>query len=153
MITKKEQKISTELLNKLLANTSVLLVQTLHYHWNIVGPEFNDYHKLFDDQYNMLFKDLDLVAERVRAVGGFALGSMKDMIKHATLKEDVGTLPKPSVMIKNLLAQYDEHIEDIRDGIVILDEDTLDVGTKKMLEDLLEQYEKVAWMLRSLTGK
>lgn len=153
MLTKKEQKISTDALNKILGNTSVLLFQTLHYHWNLTGPEFNDYHKLFDDQYNMLFQDLDMIAERVRAVGGIALGSMKEMIKYAELQEDTGVIPKPKQMIVNLLLQYDCHIELIRDTLVTLEEHTVDFGTKKMLEDILEQYEKVAWMLRSLTGK
>lgn len=151
-MTKKDQKISIDLLNRLLANTSVLLMQTLHYHWNIVGPEFNDYHKMLDDQYNMLFADLDLLAERVRAVGGLAVGSMRDMIKHADLKEDTGKLPTSKQMISKLLKQYEKQILEIREGIVELEE-TYDFGSKKLLEDLLEKYEKTAWMLRSLTGK
>jgi len=152
-MAKKEQKISIEALNRLLANTSVLLMQTLHYHWNILGPEFNDYHKMFDDQYNMLFKDLDHVAERVRAVGGMAIGSMRDMINYSALKEDHGKLPKPKQMITNLLKQYEKHICDIRESIILLEEETCDFGSKNMLEDLLEQYEKTAWMFRSLLGK
>ncbi len=152
-MTKKEQKLSVELLNRLVANTSVLLMQTLHYHWNITGPEFNDYHKLLDDQYNMLFQDLDVVAERVRAVGGFALGSMKEMIKHADLKEDTGACPKPKQIITNLLKQYERHMSQIREGIILLEEETSDFGSKKMLEDFLEKYEKTAWMFRSLLGK
>lgn len=151
-MNKKEQKISIDLLNRLLANTSVLLQQTLHYHWNIVGPEFNDYHTLLDGQYNELFVDLDLVAERVRAVQGQALGTMREMIQHADLKEDGGKLPNPKQMIQNLLNQYEKHIAAIRDGITSL-EKTADFGSKKMLEDLIEKYEKTAWMFRSLLGK
>lgn len=151
-MTKKEQKLSASLLNDILANTSVLLMQTLHYHWNITGPEFNDYHKMFDDQYNMLFQDLDVIAERVRAVQGVALGTMKDMIKHASLKEDPKT-PKPKQMIANLLKQYELHTADIRESLVQLENETLDFGSKKMLEDMLEKYEKTVWMFRSLLGK
>lgn len=152
-MNKKEQKLSTDLLNELLANTSVLLMQTLNYHWNLKGPEFNDYHALLDGQYRALFADLDLVAERVRAVQGIALGSMKDMIKHATLKEDTGKIPVPKQMISNLVKQYEKHIECMRQAVLLLEEQTHDFGSKNMLEDLIQQNEKTAWMLRSLLGK
>ena len=144
-------KVSANLLNRLLANTAVLLQQTLHYHWNIVGPEFNDYHKMLDDQYNELFKDLDLIAERVRAVQAEALGTMQDMIKHADLKEDGGPTPTSKQMMINILHQYERHIKAMSDGIILLEKETSDFGSKKMLEDLIEKYEKTAWMLRSLT--
>lgn len=153
VFTSRDDKLGVELLNRLLANEFVLFTQTLHYHWNLVGPEFNDYHKLFDDQYNMLFADIDVVAERIRSIGGQALGSMKEMLEHATLKEDHGKLPKPKEMIKRLLKQYEHVIKDIRQDINKLEAKTNDHGTKKLLEDLLEKYEKTAWMLRSLTGK
>jgi len=152
-MSKVDFKISQKELNVLLANHSVLLVQTLNYHWNIVGKEFHDYHLLFDKQYNQLFANMDLVAERVRAVGGVALGSMKDMIKTATLKEDSGATPEPKQMVVVLLKQYELLIAQIRDLIELLEAKTKDFGTKKMLEDLIEQHEKTAWMLRSLSGK
>ena len=152
-MTKKEQKLSTDLLNRLLANTSVLFIQTLHYHWNIEGPEFHDYHVLLDDHYNDLLKDMDVIAERVRAVQGQALGSMKDMIKYADLKEDTGKLPKPKQMIAKLLKQYETQIEDMREAIIILEAETTDFGSQNMLEDLIEKYEKTAWMLRSIISK
>ncbi len=151
-MNKTDQKTSQKLLNELLANEAVLLVQTLNYHWNLVGREFHDYHLLFDKQYNVLFADMDKLAERVRAVGGIALGSMKDMIATASLKEDSGKQPEPVKMIVNLLKQYELLIEQLRDGITIL-EKAKDYGTKKFLEDLIEQHEKTAWMLRALTGK
>lgn len=149
---KKDQKISVEILNQLLADDMVLLMQTLNYHWNLVGPEFHDYHLLLDKQYHMLFEDLDLIAERVRAVGGQALGSMEQVLKQARLKEDRGVLPEPKRMIENLLEQYKIFITHIRNSIKSLEKNTDDYGSKKMLEDLLEKYEKVAWMLRSLLG-
>ena len=151
-MNKTDQKISQKLLNELLANEAVLLMQTLNYHWNLVGREFHDYHLLFDKQYNVLFADMDKLAERVRAVGGIALGSMKEMIATASLKEDSGKQPEPVKMIVNLLKQYELLIEQLRDSITIL-EKTKDYGTKKFLEDLIEQHEKTAWMLRALTGK
>lgn len=152
-MVKVDFKVSQKELNVLLANHSVLLMQTLNYHWNLVGKEFHDYHLLFDKQYNQLFANMDLIAERVRAVGGIALGSMKDILKHATLKENSGATPEPKQMVVILLKQYELLIEQIRDLIETLEKKSKDFGTKKMLEDLIEQHEKTAWMLRSLTGK
>ena len=148
------KKLSQKLLNEILANEAVLMVQTLNYHWNLVGPEFHDYHLLFGGQYTVLFADLDKLAERVRSLGGIALGSMKDMIKVATLKEDAGKTPSPRQMVINLLKQYEELTEQIRDGLVMLDDKkSNDFATVNLLETVLEQHEKTAWMLRSLTGK
>lgn len=149
----RSQELGVEVLNKLLANTSVLLFQTLHYHWNLTGPEFNDYHKLLDEQYNMLFADLDSIAERVRAIRGKALGSMSEMLKNASLKEDIGKVPAPRQMIQNLVSQYEKYIVMIKESIYLFESRTKDYGSKKMLEDLLEKYEKTAWMMRSLLGK
>jgi len=152
VMSKVDHKISEVLLNELLASEAVMLMQTLNYHWNLVGPEFHDYHLLFDKQYNVLFADMDKIAERVRAIGGIAAASMKDFLKLSPLKEDTGKLPEPKKMIVNLLKQYEGLIELLRDGIAKL-EKSKDYGTRKFLEDLIEQHEKTAWMLRSLIGK
>lgn len=152
-MNKNEAKISQELLNEIFANTSVLLMQTLNYHWNIVGAEFHDYHLLFDKQYNQLFADMDKIAERVRAVQGQALGSFKNILAVATIKEDSGKVIKPQQMITNLLKQYEVIIEQIRASLVTLDKKTTDFGTINFLEELLTQHEKTAWMLRSLNEK
>lgn len=149
---KSDQKMSQELLNEILANEAVLLIQTLNYHWNLIGPEFHDYHLLFDKQYHQVFENMDNIAERVRAVGGFALGSMKDILKTARLKED-GANPKPKQMVVNLLKQYELLIDQIRKSLAALNKKSSDYGTINFLEDLLTQHEKTAWMLRSLAGK
>lgn len=152
-MTKNDLKLSQTLLNDILANESVLLMQTLNYHWNIVGPEFHDYHLLFDKQYNQLFADMDKLAERVRAVQGVALGSFKNILAQSSLKEDSGKVPHPSQMILNLLKQYESLIDQIRQAIVTLDKKTTDFGTVNFLEELITQHEKTLWMLRSLTNK
>ena len=149
----KKQELIVNHLNKLLANTSVLLIQTLNYHWNLTGQEFHDYHLLFDKQYNELFGYLDLLAERVRAVEGVALGSMDAMVKVATLKEDKGETPTSKEMIKRLFQQYECQIVEYRDAIKALQSDTDDFGSINMLEDLIMNHEKTAWMLKSLLDK
>jgi len=152
-MAKVDLKLSQKLLQEMLANHGVLLFQTLNYHWNLVGREFHDYHILLDGQYKQLVENMDLVAERIRAIEGKALGSMKEFVSTATIKEDTGETPEPKQMVVKLLAQYEKMIEHIRDGIEKLEVKTKDFGTRKMLEDLIELHEKTAWMLRSLIGK
>ncbi len=152
-MNKNDMKISQELLNEILANTSILLMQTLNYHWNLEGPEFHDYHLLFDKQYNQLFEDMDKIAERVRAIQGQALGSFKNILATASMKEDSGKAPKPKQMIVNLLKQYEALIEQIRSSLEKLDKKSTDFGTINFLEELITQHEKTAWMLRSLVSK
>lgn len=151
-MNKNDQKLSQKLLNEILANESILLMQTLNYHWNLVGPEFHDYHLLFDKQYRQLFDHMDEIAERVRAVQGTALGSFKHILEHSTLKEDQ-TVPKPKEMIAKLLKQYESHISNIRSSITEIDKKSSDFATSNFLQDLLGTHEKTAWMLRSLINQ
>ncbi len=143
---------SQKLLQKTLANHAVLLHQTLNYHWNVEGKEFHDYHLLFDKQYNQLFTNLDLIAERIRAVGAKVSASMKHLIDTASIKEDNGAVPNSKEMIKRLHDQYHQVIEDMRKSVKELEKSD-DVATRKMLEDLIEQHEKTKWMLKSLIKK
>lgn len=149
---KHEFKHSQKILQKTLANHAVLLHQTLNYHWNVEGKEFHDYHLLFDKEYHQLFDNLDLIAERLRAVGGKVLGSMKNLIDSASINEDNGQAPHPKTMIQRLHDQYHRVIEDMRAAVKKL-EKSGDVATRKMLEDLIEMQEKTKWMLSSLLKK
>ncbi|MBP6892639.1 DNA starvation/stationary phase protection protein [Candidatus Babeliales bacterium] len=144
---------SIKLLNQLLSNESVLLMQTLNYHWNLEGPEFHDYHLLFDKQYNQLFADMDKIAERVRALKGHAIGSFHHVLQHATLQEDTNKTTRPKQMIQNLTKQYEMLIAEIKDAIARLNDSSKDFGTVNFLEELITQHEKTAWMLRSLIKK
>lgn len=152
-IHEKDREASITILNTVLADEFVLLVQTLNYHWNLVGPEFNDYHKLFDDQYHKIFEMIDAIAERVRSVGGIALGSMAALKKAARLEEDTGEVPAPKIMIQRLLKHHESLITSVRGGVNETARDNRDIGTSNFLTDLLEKHEKIAWMLRSLTEK
>lgn len=81
------------ILNTLLADEYVLYTKTRNYHWNVVGPQFNDLHKFFEAQYNALNEIVDDVAERSRALGGSALGTMTEFLKFTRLKEESGYYP------------------------------------------------------------
>ncbi|MGH7873731.1 MAG: Dps family protein, partial [Candidatus Binatia bacterium] len=66
-----------EILNTLLSDEYVLYTKTRNYHWNVLGPQFNDLHKFFEEQYTELNVVVDDVAERARTLGGWAFGTLK----------------------------------------------------------------------------
>jgi starvation-inducible DNA-binding protein len=137
-----------ERLNKLLADEYVLYVKTQKYHWNVTGPFFGPLHKLFNDQYDMLAEFIDEVAERVRALGFKAYGTMAEFIEHTSLSEDMGVNPEANMMIKNLLDDHETVIRELRDYIEY-SADRKDLGTENFLAELIVKHQKIAWMLRA----
>jgi starvation-inducible DNA-binding protein len=142
------------ILNTLLADEYLLYTKTRNYHWNVVGPQFNDLHKFFEAQYNALNEIVDEVAERARALGGNALGTLAEFLRHTRLKEQPGHYPDERGMIANLLADHEALIRSLRVDLETCVEQYHDTGTNDFLTGLMEQHEKMAWMLRAfLEGK
>lgn len=135
-------------LNNLLANEYALYTKTLKYHWNVVGKHFGPLHELFEDQYTMLFKYVDRIAERVRALGFMAQGTLDEFSAKSDLQEQPGINPDEMTMIRNLLAGHEIVIKLLRSQ-TDLTAQLNDMGTNNMLADLIEKHEKIAWMLRA----
>ncbi len=136
------------ILNTLLADEYLLYTKTRNYHWNVTGPQFNDLHKFFEAQYEALDDTVDEVAERARALGGRAAGSLEEFRKLARLSEDVGKVPAARDMLATLLADHEALTRTLRADVDTVT-DKKDTGTADFLTGLLEQHEKAAWMLRS----
>ena len=82
-----------EILNALLADEYLLYTKTRNYHWNVVGPQFNDLHKVFAEQYEAIDEFIDDVAERARTLGGHAVATLAELAEAARLKEHPGQYP------------------------------------------------------------
>jgi starvation-inducible DNA-binding protein len=137
------------ILNTLLADEFVLYTKTRNYHWNVTGLQFNDLHKFFETQYEALDEVIDAVAERTRALGGRAFGTLEEFRKHARLTEEPGAVPGARQMLSGLLADHEALTRALRADVDAATERFKDVGTADFLTGLLEQHEKAAWMLRS----
>jgi len=148
-ISDKNLKEVATLLNKLLANEYVLYTKTRNAHWNIQGDNFIELHKFFESQYDSLNIIIDDTAERVRALGHFALGSLKDFLKVAQLSEQNDNFSDQNHIIKTLLEDHESIIHSLRNHIVIITDEFKDLGTADFMTGLMEQHEKMAWMLRS----
>ena len=138
-----------KLLNTLLADEYVLYTKTRNYHWNVVGPQFNDLHKFFESQYEALDDVVDEVAERGRSLGGQAAGTLAEFSRETRLKEQPGQYPDARVMIANLLADHEAVIQSLRADLVTVMDKHGDAGTSDFLTGLMEKHEKMAWMLRA----
>jgi len=136
-----------KLLNTLLSDEYLLYTKTYNYHWNVTGMSFNDLHLFFGKQFEQLICFVDMVAERARALGIQALGTMSEFLKNARLQEQEG-VPPAKEMIKNLLNDHEAIIRSLRVDLETCVE-LGDMGTNNILTDLMCKHEKMAWMLRS----
>jgi starvation-inducible DNA-binding protein len=148
-ISEQDRKGVTDILTTLLADEYVLYTKTRNYHWNVVGPHFNDYHKVFEGQYGGLSDDIDEIAERIRSLGVKTRATLVEFTKNSRLDEHPGKYPETKSMIQNLISDHEKIIQSIRQDI-----DTCgkyhDVGTQDFLTGLMEKHEKTTWMLRSM---
>src|SRR5688572_17609661 len=101
-------------LTPLLADEYMLYTKARNYHWNVVGLQFNDLHKFFEEQYNALNIIVDDVAERLRTVGSPALGTLAEFLEHTRLTEHPEQYPPAAQMIENLLRDQEYVIRQLR---------------------------------------
>ena len=132
----------------LLADSYTLYLMTHNFHWNVTGPMFNTLHLMFMGQYTEQWTALDLVAERIRALGFPAPGTYKEFVKLASITE-VNGVPKALDMVRHLVAAQEATARTAR-GMFAAVEKANDQPTMDLLTQRLDVHEKTAWMLRSL---
>ena len=135
-------------LSRLLADTYTLYLKTHNYHWNVTGPMFQTLHLMFETQYNELALAVDLVAERIRALGVYAPGSYAQYSQLSSIKEETA-IPAAQDMIRNLVQGQEAVIRTARSLLPLADKAS-DESTADLLTQRLQVHEKTAWMLRSL---
>lgn len=148
-IAEKNRQAVVNLLQPVLANLSVIYTKTRNYHWNLTGPRFHTLHLFLEEQYKALGEAADEVAERIRSIGGFSIGTLQEFIEHSVLKEEPGVRPPADLIIANLLADHETIIKGLREDIDKCDDEFEDTGTADFLTGLMEDHEKLAWMLRA----
>jgi starvation-inducible DNA-binding protein len=148
-ISKENLKQSATLLNTMLADEYLLYTKTRNAHWNIQGNNFIEMHKLFESQYDALDVIIDDTAERVRALGHFALGSMKNFLAVARLSEQNDNFNNQNHILQSLLEDHEAVIRTMRRDITIISDEYKDLGSADFITGVMEQHEKMAWMLRS----
>ncbi len=161
MVSKKKQSLNIDIgisesnrkkiasgLSNLLADSYTLYMMTHNFHWNVTGPQFNTLHNMFMTQYTEQWAALDVIAERIRALGYPAPGTYAEFVKRASIKE-VDGVPKANDMIRYLVKAQEATARTARKLFPLVDAAN-DQPTADVLTQRIDIHEKTAWMLRSL---
>ena len=147
-LTEEQRNGDLELPNRHLADQYLLIIKTKKYHWDVIGPQFRTLHTLWEEQYNAITLNIDATAERIRALGGYPLGTAAGFIQYGSIKEHPNDLPTANEMVERLVQDHEQIIRNLRKDIDQCGE-LHDEGTADFLTALMEQHEEMAWMLRS----
>jgi starvation-inducible DNA-binding protein len=135
-------------LSRGLADTYTLYLKTQNYHWNVTGPMFQTLHLMFEAQYLELALAVDLIAERIRALGAPAPATFHEFAALASTTEDADH-PDATEMIRRLVAGQEAVVRTAREVFAVA-EAAGDQPTADLLTQRMQVHEKAAWMLRSL---
>ena len=147
-IPAEDRKAIADGLSRLLADSYTLYLKTHNYHWNVKGPMFQTLHLLFETQYTELALAVDLVAERIRALGHPAPGTYGEFSRLTSIQETLG-VPSAKEMIKDLVSGQEAVVRTARSIFPVV-EKVRDEPSADLLTQRMQIHEKNAWMLRSL---
>lgn len=150
-IEEKDRREIAQGLSNLLADTYTLYLKTHNFHWNVTGPMFRTLHLMFEEQYTELALAVDLIAERIRAIGFPAPGTYKEFAKLSSISEEDG-VPSAEDMIRKLVEGQEAVVRTARSLFLVL-EGSHDEPTADLLTQRMQVHEKTAWMLRSLLAE
>jgi starvation-inducible DNA-binding protein len=147
-ITENDRRAIADGLSRLLADTYTLYLKTHSFHWNVTGPQFNTLHTMFETQYNELALAVDLIAERIRALGFPAPGSYAQYAELTSIPEET-SVPTANDMIRQLVGGQEAVVRTAR-AVFPVAEKAGDQPTADLLTERMNIHEKTAWMLRSM---
>ncbi|NEX63556.1 Dps family protein [Noviherbaspirillum galbum] len=147
-ISEQDRRKIVDGLSRMLADTYTLYLKTHNFHWNVKGPMFQTLHLMFETQYTELAEAVDLIAERIRALGSPAPGTYSMFSALTSIKEPDG-VPDAKEMIRQLTQDQEAVVRTARSMMDIVDK-AGDEPTADMLTQRMQIHEKTAWMLRSM---
>jgi len=130
----------------LLADMFALYVKTKNFHWHLSGPHFRDYHLLLDEQAEQIFATTDVLAERVRKIGGTTLRSVGDVARHQSIKDNDAQFVAPNDMLRELMDDNKAMAAPMRRGHAVAEKHA-DAATAGLLETFIDEAEKRTWFL------
>lgn len=147
-ISEKDRKKIADGLGRMLADSYTLYLKTHNFHWNVTGPMFQTLHLMFMTQYNEIWMAVDMVAERIRALGYPAPGTYKEFAALTSIEDSKGTISAKE-MIRQLVAGQEAVVRTAR-AVLPIAEKAGDQPTVDLLSARMQVHEQNAWMLRSL---
>lgn len=142
----KAQLAISEVLNPLIADCFALFVKTKNYHWHLSGRHYRDYHLLFDEQADQIFAMIDVLAERVRKIGGSTIHSISQISRLQHIQDDDELFVESLEMLRRLLNDNQELTIRLREAHHIC-ANYKDYGTTNILEAFIDETERRTWFL------
>lgn len=136
----------TKALNPLVADAFALYVKTKNFHWHLSGPHFRDYHLLFDEQADQIFAMIDVLAERVRKLGGLTIHSIGEISQLQNIQDDNDSFVEPIEMVRRLFEDNKNYATRMFEAHEVCAEHN-DVATTSILEIFIDETERRAWFL------
>ncbi|GAB7387071.1 Dps family protein [Bacillaceae bacterium] len=133
--------------NKLLADLNVMYVKLHHYHWFVKGEHFFELHAKFEEFYTEIATYIDRIAERLLAIKGKPVATMKEYLQLASLAEASGD-ETPLQMVKNVAADFEKLIAELKEGAALAEREN-DGVTADLLTEIRGSLEKHVWMLQA----
>ena len=134
-------------LSVVLADSYMLYLKSHNYHWNVTGPMFHTLHIQFEEHYTELATAIDMIAERIRAIGYRAPGTFREFVILSTITEDEN-IPDAQQMIRNLTEDHETVMRSARKVLEVCSE-AADEASLDLMTQRLSVHSKTAWMLRS----
>lgn len=145
-LSPKDVKAIVEAINPLVADAFALYVKTKNFHWHLSGSHFRDYHLLLDEQADQIFATIDVLAERVRKIGGTTIRSIAHIAALQTLEDDHDECVTPYQIAERLIADNKAMAASMRKAHEAAD-DGKDVATASLLEVFIDETERRTWFL------
>src|SRR5215472_16579694 len=145
-LTQQEAREITEALNPLVADLFALYVKTKNFHWHLAGSHFRDYHLLFDEHADQIFAAIDILAQRVRRIGGMTIRSISHIGQLQTIEDDNDDFVPAGEMIRRLMGDNAHIAQQIRAAIEVCDKNR-DSATSNALQEILDETERRKWFL------
>jgi starvation-inducible DNA-binding protein len=145
-LSPQEVRAITEAVNPLIADAFALYVKTKNFHWHLYGSHFRDYHELFDEQAEAILESIDVMAERVRRVGGTTIRSIGHIGQLQSIQDDNNVITSAGDMVKILMEDNAHVAKLMRDAITVCDKNR-DSATSNQLQDILDKVERRKWFL------
>jgi starvation-inducible DNA-binding protein len=133
-----------------LADTFTMYMKTHSYHWNVIGPNFSEYHEFFGNLYEELHGAVDPIAEQIRAVNSFAPSSLS-RIKELTRIKESDTIPTAERMFQLLINDNNIVLDALKNAYDLADKEG-ELGLANFLQDRMDIHKKHGWMLRATAG-
>ncbi len=145
-LSSQEAQAITEAVNPLIADAFALYVKTKNFHWHLAGSHFRDFHLLFDEQADQIFESIDIMAERVRRVGGATIRSISHISQLQTIEDDNNEFVPAGEMVRRLMDD-NQHIAKKQRAAIEVCEKNRDSVTANALQEILDETERRKWFL------